>query len=35
VYKSTTDITVLAAVDVLVGGDIVPGFELALREVFA
>ena len=35
VYKSTTDITVLAAADVLVGGDIVPGFELALREVFA
>jgi Uma2 family endonuclease len=35
VYKSTTDITVLAEADVLDGGDVVPGFELALREIFA
>ena len=35
VYKSTTAITVLAEADVLDGGDIVPGFELALREIFA
>ncbi|CAN5755386.1 Uma2 family endonuclease [soil metagenome] len=35
VYKSQSDITVLSEDDVLDGGDVVPGFELALREIFA
>ncbi len=35
VYKSPNDITVLAEADVLDGGDVVPGFELAVREIFA
>jgi Uma2 family endonuclease len=35
VYKSPTDITALAEADVLAGTDIVPGFELAVREIFA
>jgi Uma2 family endonuclease len=35
VYKSPTDITALAETDVLAGGDIVPGFELVVREIFA
>ena len=35
VYKSPTDIIALAEADVLAGGDIVPGFELAGREIFA
>ena len=35
VYKSTTDITVLAEADVLDGTDIVPGFRLTIREVFS
>ncbi len=35
VYKSPTDITVLTEADVLDGGDIVPGFELAVRDIFA
>jgi Uma2 family endonuclease len=35
VYKSPTDITALAEADVLDGGEIVPGFELAVREIFA
>jgi Uma2 family endonuclease len=35
VYKSPTEITVLAEADVLAGGDIVPGFELEVREIFA
>ena len=35
VYKSPTDIIALAEADVLAGGDIVPGFELAVREIFA
>jgi Uma2 family endonuclease len=35
VYKSPTDITALAEADVLDGGDVVPGFELAVREIFA
>jgi Uma2 family endonuclease len=35
VYKSPTDITALAEAEVLAGGDIVPGFELAVREIFA
>src|SRR5918992_188819 len=35
VYKSPSDITALAEADVLDGGEIVPGFELAVREIFA
>lgn len=35
VYRSLTDITVLTNSDVLDGGDIVPGFRLAIREIFA
>ncbi len=35
VYKSQTDITVLAEAGVLDGGDVVPGFELAVRDIFA
>jgi Uma2 family endonuclease len=35
VYRSPTDIITLAEADVLAGGDIVPGFELAVREIFA
>jgi Uma2 family endonuclease len=35
VYKSPTDITALAEADVLHGGDVVPGFELAVGEIFA
>ena len=35
VYKSQSDITVLAEADVLAGEDVVPGFELAVREIFA
>jgi Uma2 family endonuclease len=34
VYKSPTDITALAEADVLNGGDVVPSFELAVREIF-
>jgi Uma2 family endonuclease len=34
VYKSPTDITALAEAAVLNGGDVVPGFELAVREIF-
>ena len=34
-YRSPNDITALAEADVLAGGDAVPGFELALREIFA
>jgi Uma2 family endonuclease len=34
VHKSKTDITALAEADVLAGGDVVPGFELAVRELF-
>jgi Uma2 family endonuclease len=34
VYKSPTDIIALAEADVLNGGDVVPGFELAVREIF-
>jgi Uma2 family endonuclease len=34
-YKSPTDIIALAEADVLAGGDFVPGFELAVREIFA
>lgn len=35
VYRSLTDIAVLTNSDVLEGGDIVPDFRLAVREVFA
>ena len=35
VYKSPTDIVALTEADVLAGGDVVPGFELAVREIFA
>jgi len=35
VYKSPTDIAVLAEADVLNGVDVVPGFERAVREIFA
>jgi len=35
VYKSPTDIAALAESEVLNGGDVVPGFELAVREIFA
>jgi len=35
VYKSPTDIAALAEADVLDGGDVVPGFELAIRNIFA
>ena len=35
VYKSPTDITALSEADALDGGDVVPGFELPVREIFA
>jgi Uma2 family endonuclease len=35
VYKSPTDIVALTEADVLAGGDVVPGFVLAVREIFA
>jgi Uma2 family endonuclease len=35
VCKSPTDIAVLTEADVLDGGDVVPGFELVVREIFA
>jgi Uma2 family endonuclease len=35
VYKSPTDIIALAEADLLIGGNVVPGFELAVREIFA
>jgi len=35
VYRSRTDIAVLSEADILDGGDVVPGFELAVREIFA
>ncbi len=35
VYKSPTDISALAEADVLDGGDVVPGFELTVRDIFA
>lgn len=35
VYRSLTDITVLGEADVLNGGDVVPGWRLPVREVFA
>lgn len=35
VYRSLADITILTEKDVLDGGEVVPGFRLAVREVFA
>lgn len=35
VYRSLADIAVLTETDTLDGGDVVPGFRLAVREVFA
>ncbi len=35
VYKSQSDITALTGSEVLHGGDVVPGFEIAIREIFA
>lgn len=35
VYESPSNITALAEADVLVGGDVVSGFELAVRAIFA
>ena len=35
VYKSSTDINALAEADVLDGGDVVSGFKLPVREIFA
>jgi Uma2 family endonuclease len=35
VYQSLVDITVLIKTDVLNGGEVVPGFRLAVRDVFA
>jgi Uma2 family endonuclease len=35
VYRSLADIIVLTEADVLDGGDVLPGFRLAVREVFA
>ena len=34
VCKSPSDITALAEADVLIGGDLVLGFELVVREIF-
>ncbi len=34
-YRSQSDITILTGTDVLDGGDLVPGFKLSLREIFA
>ena len=33
-YRSQSDITILTGTDVLDGGDVVPGFQLTLREIF-
>ena len=35
VYRSPSDITALAEADILDGADVVPGFGLAVREIFA
>jgi Uma2 family endonuclease len=35
VYRSLADITVLTEKDILDGGEVVPGFRLAVRDVFA
>jgi Uma2 family endonuclease len=34
-YRSQSDITILTGTDVLDGGDVVPGFQVALQEIFA
>ena len=34
-YRSHSDIAILSGADVLDGGDVVPGFQLGLREMFA
>ena len=34
-YRSQSDITILTGTDVLDGGDVVPGFQLTLQEIFA
>jgi Uma2 family endonuclease len=34
-YRSQSDITILTGTDILDGGDIVPGFQLTLQEIFA
>ena len=34
-YRSQSDITILTRTDVLDGGDVVPGFQLTLQEIFA
>jgi Uma2 family endonuclease len=34
-YRSQSDITILSGADVLDGGDVVPDFQLTLREIFA
>jgi Uma2 family endonuclease len=35
VYRSTTDIEVLAGTDTLNGGEILPGFQILIAEIFA
>ena len=35
VYRSRTDVTVLTEDDVLEGGEVVPGWRLPVRDVFA
>jgi Uma2 family endonuclease len=34
-YRSQSDITILTGTNVLDGGDVVPGFQLTLQEIFA
>jgi hypothetical protein len=34
-HRSQSDITILSGADVLDGGDVVPDFQLTLREIFA
>ncbi len=34
-YRSQSDITILTGTDILDGNDVVPGFQLTLREIFA
>ena len=34
-YRSQSDITILTGTDVLDGGDVVPGFQLTLQQIFA
>jgi Uma2 family endonuclease len=35
VYSSQTDISALTEADILDGGEVVPGFQLAIRDIFA